>query len=337
MKKKGKKSLALVAASVLLAGCLFGGCGELDTDIVVYAPDGAPALALAQLLAEDTAEDGVTYKIAQPTAIASKVTYAEEGKNADLCVLPATAASKLLGSGERYVMLGAVTHGNLYLLGKEGAYSRENLSELVGKTVGVLQINEVPGLTFKATLQKLGIPYQEWKNGEEKAADKVNLLAISGAEAVGAVPADLFVVAEPAASAQASKGYKIVGDLQALYGGERGYTQAVLVAKRGLVEERAGWTKAFVSKVRASASWLKTASGEELVAAVSAHLEDEGAQTGLKAPLLKAEVLARCGISFTYAVDARAETEELLSALKGVNDKAAAIPAAEFYWEYAGE
>ncbi len=297
-----------------------------------YAPDGAPSLAIAGLLAEDTEEDGIAYKITAPAAIASKVTYEEETKNADLCVLPVTAASKLLGSGNRYVMLGSVTHGNLYLVGKEGEYDKDKLSALVGKTVGVLQINEVPGLTFKATLQKLSIPYAEVKSDGERAADKVNLLAISGAEAVGSVQADCFLIAEPAATAQKGKGYQIVGDLQALYGGEKGYTQAVLVAKKSLVEEKTAWIKPFLTKVASSTAWVKTASGEEIVAAVAAHLEDEGTQTSLKAPLLTSDVVARCGIYFTYASEARAATEEFLSDLRKVNEKAAAIPAATFYW-----
>ena len=70
--------------------------------------------------AADTADDGVDYNVVPATAIASKVTYKEEEKNADLCVMPITAASKLLGSGEKYQMLGAVTHGNLYLIAKDG-------------------------------------------------------------------------------------------------------------------------------------------------------------------------------------------------------------------------
>ena len=331
-----KRKISIVLASLIFAvGFAACGDGKEEKEITVYMPDGAPALALAGLMAEDTEEDGVSYKVVPATAIASKVTYKEEEKNADLCVMPVTAASKLLGKGEKYIMLGAVTHGNLYLIAKDGvAYTAENLSSLVGKTVGVLQINEVPGLTFKATLNKYDIPWQELTNENEVAQDKVNLVAITGADAVGAIEADCFMIAEPAASAQAKKGYSIVGDLQSLYGGENGYPQAVLVAKKSLVEEKAGWTKEFVSKVEGSAAWLSTASGEDIVAAVSAHMEDEGATTSLKAPLLSSAVLGRCGIYFTYAANCRVEVDGFLNALLAVNDKAAAIPAQGFYWEY---
>lgn len=340
-----RKIIAFMGAVALLFGGV--GCDKKTKDLTVYMPDGAPALALAKMMAEDTEDDGVTYRVVLTSAgnansIASKVTYKDEGKNADFCVLPLTAASKLLGGGENYTMLGTVTHGNLYLLSKNEE-NIEDLSKLVGKTIGVLQINEVPGLTLKATLKKKGVAYQEVTSISEIATDKVNLFPITGADAVGVgydngqgglVLHDYYLVAEPAASFQANKkGYRMVGDLQALYGGESGYPQAVLVGKKSVVEARAEWTKNFVENIKNSEEWLRLASGETLVAAVASHLEDRSAQTSLKAPLLTTEAVSRCGIYFTYAKDTRLETEGFLKDLLAVNNKAAAIPSEEFYWK----
>lgn len=340
-----KKIMALIGAAVLFLGGSVA-CRQADEDLTVYMPDGAPALALAKLMAEDTEQDGVTYRVLSTAGgsanlIASKLTNKDEEKNADFCVLPLTAASKLVGSGEKYVMLGTVTHGNLYFLSKrEGDFA---LSHLIGKRVGVLQINEVPGLTLKVTLKKAEIPYQEVKNGEEISLEKVNLYPLTGADAVGvgyddgqggSILYDYYLVAEPAASFQASKkGYTVVGDLQALYGGTQGYPQAVLVGKKAVVEERAEWTADFTAKIQNSGEWLKTASGETLVSAVAAHMEDRSAQTSLKAPLLTAEAVSRCGIYFTYAKDSVSEIEEFLTRLTAVNPQAAAMPAKEFYWK----
>ena len=133
-----------------------------EREITVYMPDGAPALALAKLMSEDSADDGVSYKVVAPSLIASKVTYKDESQNADLCVMPVTAASKLLGAGDRYKMVGVVTHGNLFLISKTGeTLTAENMQSLKGKTIGVLNINEVPGLTFKAILNEYNIPFEE--------------------------------------------------------------------------------------------------------------------------------------------------------------------------------
>lgn len=333
MKKIFKSVVAFFCALGCVAACA---CAPQmpDEEVTVYMPDGAPALALAGLMAEDKEDDGVTYRVVSAELIASKVTNKDETKNADLCVMPLTAASKLLGSGERYTMLGTVTHGNLYMIAKEGAYTADNLSSLIGKKVGVLQINNVPGLTFKAVLNKYQIPWQEMTNEGTMSEDKVNLIAISGADAVGVLDADCFVVAEPAASAQAKKGYSIVGDLQALYGGENGYPQAVLVAKNELIESYSAWTKDFVEKVDAAAAWLQEADGAAIVSTVSAHMEDVGTQTSLKAPLLSSAVLNRCGIRFTYAATDKTEVNEFLNAMLAVNSNAAAIPSESFYWNY---
>ncbi len=309
------------------------GCKDEEKDLTVYLPDGAPAMAFAGLMAEDIEEDGVVYKVVPPSLIASKVTNEDETKNADLCVLPLTVASKLLGSGERYTMLGTVTHGNLYLLAKKGT-PFVGLSDLLGKTVGTLQMNEVPGLTLKASLQSAGIAYKEVTNEGSRVENTVNLLPISGADAVGVTEADFFLIAEPAASAQAKKGYEIVGDLQALYKGGKGYPQAVLLAKNELIEERSDWTKGFAAKVETSSVWLESASGEEIVRVISSHLEDESGGSSLKAALLTETVVAGCGIRFAYAAEERNACEEFLSDLKKVNDKAGAIPAEKFYWSY---
>ncbi len=346
MKKVFYKILAIVAAFAAGTLCVCGAFGcDRKEELTVYTPDGAPALALAKLMAEDTADDGVRYTVVttagNANGIAAKVTNKDEDKNADLCVLPLTAASKHLGDGARYTMLGTVTHGNLYLLSKNQERV-DDLSALVGKTVGVIQINEVPGLTLKALLTRENIAYQAMQEGE-KAADKVNLLPLSDPTAVG-VPYeydgttpfyhDYYLVAEPAASFQASKkGYALVGDLQALYGGENGYPQAVLVAKNSIVEKRAAWVRDFVGKIENSGAWLRAASGESLVAAVSAHMET-GAATSLKAPLLTADAVARCGVYFTYAKAGIDETEGFLAALRAVNPQAAAPPAPKFFWEY---
>ena len=330
--KKFFAGLLAIVCCLSSFGCF--GLGDKSNDLTVYMPDGAPALAFAKLMHEDTEDDGFEYKVVSPTVIKTKVTYKDDSKNADLCVLPVTAASKLLGDGRRYQMLGAVTHGNLYLVAKTDgerlSYTSQNLTQLVGKTVGVLQINEVPGLTLKAVLNTYALPWQEVSEGQEKAADKVNLVGITGADAVGVVAADCFLIAEPAATAQSKKGYSIVGDMQALYGGD-GYTQAVLVAKTSLTAD-AAWVNTVTAQLKNSVEWLKTATGEQIVSAVSAHIEDEGTTTSLKAPLLSAEVVARCGVRFVGAAACKARTEDFLRALLGVNDKAAALPNAVFYY-----
>lgn len=338
-----KKIVYWAVGTALTAGLLFSSCGlqaggEADA-FTLYVPDGAPALAAAGMMEEDffVEYSGKRAEIdcyaVNPSVIATKVTNKDEDKNADFCILPLTAASKLLGSGENYTLLGAVTHGNLYLVSANSnvQYTSENLSALQGKTVGVLQINEVPGLVLKTALVGGGVAWQEWKNDGNKAEDKVNLVAISSPADLGVVEADCYLLGEPAASAQAGKGYAIVGSLQELYGGENGYPQAVLVGKKSVTANKA-FVSAFAKAVAQSTEWLKTAEGAEIVSRVTASLEDPAYATTLKAPLLKADVLGRCGVRFTQTKDCKSEVEAFLTAASAVNAQMAVLPQTAFYY-----
>lgn len=131
-----------------------------SSTVEVYMPDGAPALALAQLMAEEMQfENTVNYHVVVATTISTYVNG--DSPAADICVLPSNAASKLLGNNSKYTMLGTVTNGNLYILAKDGGeITAENISSaLAGKTVGVIQLDNVPGLTLKLILKKYGLEY----------------------------------------------------------------------------------------------------------------------------------------------------------------------------------
>ncbi len=281
------------------------GCKDAVDGITVYMPDGAPALALAKLLHEDTADDGVTYQVVAPTTIVSYVTYEDSSKNADLCVLPSNAASKFLSDGTRYQMLGAVTRGNLFLLAENGTPDLESVADLKGKTLGILggQINNVPGLTFKAVLKKAGL--------EEDDVTIKEIADITG-------DCDYYLYAEPMASEKTASGeYTVVGDLQAFYKNAfntemDGYPQAVLVAKKSLIAEKSDWVEAFLKQVEESADWILQAGGATLVSAVSSHLADKTVQSTLKADILTENTISRCGIRFSYAFDCKEETRVFL-------------------------
>ena len=108
----------MCAAAFCLSALGLSACGnKTNGSITVYAPDGAPALALARLMSGETDfVERVSYKIVSSEEISSSVTYNDESKNADMCILPVNTASKLVGNGQRYKMLGTVTHGNLYIV-----------------------------------------------------------------------------------------------------------------------------------------------------------------------------------------------------------------------------
>lgn len=176
--------------------------GTIGGTYTVYAPDGAPALALANAVSETEGET-FEYHIVAAATIAAQVTGA--APKADFCVLPVNAAAKLLGKGTAYKMLGVVTNGNMYFIrtstDQKKLDGKEALSSLVGKKVGVVQLDNVPGLTFQAVLKKAGIAYQTVNSGVEPASDKVNLVAFQDAKTVSpAAGCDYYLCPEPAAT-----------------------------------------------------------------------------------------------------------------------------------------
>ena len=360
MKKviKRAKKLCSTMAALVMAVYGFFGCGEKlpENEVTVYMPDGAPAMAFAQMMENDTEKDGVTYRVVNPSVIAAKVNNADMSKNADICALPAIAASKLLGTGEKYQMLGVLTSGNLYVLTKNetvaadfAASEYRDLSHLLGKTVGVMKINEVPGMTFKSILNEYGVAWQELKNDGEVAADKINLKAIADATAIDPMDESVacYVVAEPAASVQIQKhGFVSVCSVELLYhGGEipmnctepsyTGYPQAVLVAKKSLIEDNEDWLKDFLADVKESAMALQSAdkmNGEKIVAAVTAHLEDPAYTTTLKAPILTWETIGRCGVSFAENSLSKGAVVQYLERIIEVNAAATKLPSDAFFY-----
>lgn len=310
-----KKIAGIIAGVLGFTACGFTACNK-NTDITVYMPDGAPALALAKMLKEDTVNDGITYHVVNPQTLDTCLSYNKESQNADICVMPLTDATKLLGGGDRYVLLGVVTHGNLYIL-SQNQTPITDVSVLAGEKIGVLQLQKTPGQVFKSILHKNGV-------------ENVTLQGITGGGEVGVLEnVNYYVLAEPAATAQKSKGYHIVGDIQALYGAN-GFPQAVLVAKTTLVEEKPQFVKQFVNSVQDASQWLNLATGEEIVSAVSSHTAS-GYATTLKAPLLQTQVLLRCGVYFTGAQDSKAQIQSFLGDVMQIDNSVTVIPDDTFY------
>lgn len=179
---------------------------DSEGSYTVYAPDGAPALALANAVRNSTG-NLFEYHIVAGASIAAQVTFEDADKNADFCILPVNAAAKILGNGQRYRMLGTVTNGNMYFLGagEQTALTAENLkTALKGKTVGVVQLTNVPGLTFRAVLETAGIEYEILGNDLPSRGDKVYLKAIQtpASDITPAGGCDYYLCAEPVASAK---------------------------------------------------------------------------------------------------------------------------------------
>lgn len=341
MKKFFVTLVCAVLAALTVVG--FTACNGVKNDpetVSVYMPDGAPALAFAESMSKSENDDGMKfeYHVVNAATIQTYVTGANPA--ADVCVLPVNAACMLLGSGENYKMLGTVTHGNLYMLKKANGeeITLDNLDTLVGKTVGVVNLAAIPGLTFKLILNDNNIEYNVVDNGGDTAADKVNLMAVD--PATGVIPSnascDYFVVPEPAATTKvkATNGaLSFAGDLQSLYGEENGYPQAVLVAKNSLIESHPEIIADLKQAATSNSAWLldENTSAEMIVNAVTSHLTDGMAPT-FTANNLNKQVIEHCAIKFVSSADCKEEVKSFINKLIAVQSSASAVPSDTFFY-----
>lgn len=313
---------------------------EESFSYTVAMPDGAPALAAAQLMIEDMQFGGeVNYTVVNSNAIAAQVS----GGVADVCILPVNAAVQLAGSGEQYKLLGTVTHGNLYMLSSkhpDTQITAQNLNTLVGSTVGCIQLSSFVGNVFKMILANNDIPYEVVESVEVAKEGVVNLINIAD-PATGISPAaefDYMVGAEPVVtakingSASAASPLKLVGDLQELYG-EEGYPQAVMVAKCEVINESPEFIAALTEAVGDNAEWIVSESAvmSDIVAAINANYD--GATSTLTEKNLNATVISRCAIEFVPASGCKQEVTDFITSLESVTGASLTLSDNFFYMD----
>ncbi len=302
----------------------------------VYAPDGAPALALAKGISENS--EYFNYHVVDSKTIEGYVTG--ETPTADFCVLPVNTASLKLGDGATYQLLGTVTNGNMYFMttGTNLDLTEENITTaLIGKTVGVVQLPNVPGLTLRAMLADKNIPYTVIQSATEKVADKVNLIAFAPENVTPAGGCDYYLCPEPAASLKQKNTdgkIKICGNLQALYGEGEGYPQAVLVAKKSVVQSDRAAVDMMLSYLRDAQGYL---AAETTSASTVVSLLDGVRTDGLKPSFTEAnltkQVIANCSVRFTASRDAKTSITDFLTKLKAIDSAKASVPADAFFYE----
>lgn len=326
-----KKFFSFMCAVVLTAVAMFAAVGcdgkKYEGKIQIYMPDGAPALAFSELMASDNQLGReVSYNVVAAEAIGPFVAQ----ETADAALLPVNAASKLVGSGEKYKLLSVNTHGNLFVIGKEEA---ADVNALKGKKVGVVNLANVPGLTFQAILKDKGISYVTDAN--VLTAENVLLVGIEGGEIAGRLNAagenklDFVVAPEPAVSTVTGKvpAIKVRLSLQDLWGGE-GYPQAVLVAKTELADDKE-FVKNLLDALVSSAEWVKTHAADA-VTAISSHLA-EGVNPSFGAANLTETVIANCNIRVEKAADAKQSVKDYIAKIKEINAQSAGELKDEFF------
>lgn len=338
-----KKFFAFLFCAVLTVAAALGlsACGEDKDEIHVYAPDGAPALALAYAMSVDDERQfgkDVDYEIVDAKTVQTYVTG--RSPRADICILPVNVACNLLGMGETYQLLGTVTHGNLYILksgSAEDIASVDDLAKLKGKKVGIVNRQNVPGLTFKTILKENDIEFDNYIANGATPSDKVLLADISDGPLVSPqLGYDYYVVPEPAATAK-SKAFTqfafTTANLQSLYGGEKGYPQAVVVAKKSLIEKDLGFILKFIETLIEGRTWLESAYPAYVAGVINDELT-KGMKPSLNANNLTSEVIEHCAVKFEDGASCKQSIIDYMTKINQVGSQFN-LPQDEFFFSVA--
>ena len=295
------KKLIAILLLIFVLTATFVACEPQNNDPQSYtmvAPDGAPALAISELMAKNMQFDNAfTYKVVSADDVKNHV-VGNVNAHADFALLPVNLASKLLGSGDEYKMVAVVTHGNLFFLSKnDNQITAENAQTLLkGKSIAVVNLAAVPGLTTKALLAKVGLAYTE--DVSQKTSVNVYLKGINGTEIASSLngenAVDYVVAPEPAVSTITAKApvIKKVGALHDVYGR---YPQAVLVVKTEIVETNINLVKQVITAMQGATDFVK-ANTQMAVDAVANHLP-QGATPSFNATNTTASSVDGCGIN----------------------------------------
>lgn len=309
--KKLKRLLIVLAAMVMATAAMFG-CGETPSadytnPIAIYMPDGAPALAFAKLMDEENklGKENLSYTVVTADAIGGYV----KDESATVALMPITGASNVTDG--KYKAVSVITHGNIFVIGKGEA---TELADLKDKIVGVVQLPNVPGLTFKHLLGRAGVDYTE---SDQLVSGKVALKNIAAPGIIGELSSgkcDYVVAPQPAVAnvCKSVAGVEVKIDLNNLYSAS-GFPQAVLMVKNELCSDT-DFINKLTDALTDAASWIKEVdengkakNAEKAVKAINANFADGGAST-LKAPALSPSAIEGSNIYVQSVKEASVKT-----------------------------
>ena len=270
-------------------------------NVSVYVPDGAPAMAIANII--KSGKIGADTKANVTLTTGQNVIAKAQKGEADIAVLPTNAAATVYNATKgAYRMLSVNVYGLLYLM---GTTQIQSLSDLVGKEVQSIGLGNTPEYVFKRILKANNL---EAVNSDEAVSGKVAVRYHEDGSTViplfVAGKAQFAVLGEPAATNLVNKMKKDKGvevytlaNLQkewkaAVNSSSEGYPQACVIVKKELLEN-----VTFLSALRAA-----LADGVKFATESYAELGEilKGAGSALTVKYTK-DLVERCNLRYTEA------------------------------------
>ena len=302
-----KKSLFLILIFVLMLGVFSPISADENYQVKVSSPNGAPALAVATMAAENP--DAFTFVAAD--AIAAEFA----NKNSDFIIAPVNAGAKLYKAGKSEYKLAAVlTWGNLYIASQKADFSLEDINGAALTLFGENTINASVVL------------YALAENGLEPASVEYLAGAANTQSLLLTDENAIVVTAEPALTAakiknEAITGYSVNELLKAATDFD-GYTQAGLFINPESAANHEEAVTDFLLKTYASCNLVDN--DLEVVADAAVALEI------LPNVKVAMSAIPNCAIRYVSAADAREQVEA--TANIDLTQFGGSLPADDFYY-----
>ncbi|MDR1906503.1 MAG: ABC transporter substrate-binding protein [Clostridiales bacterium] len=324
MKKTLLFALMAIACLGLLSSCawvnkIFNKNDDKSVEISVYIPDGAPLLAIADMVRDGEGAIDKNYSVGYEVVTGAQIAPLLQQGTPDIAFAPINVCAIAFNSND-YVLAGVAVWGLNHIVTRENGIT--SLEQLKGQTIYAFQLAATPGITLKAVLTKNGIGYIE--DQETAPADKVNIVGLSDANIVaqaiktGSIEGKevkFALLPEPVMTAAVNSSGGAVRhafDIQELWG-EGSYPQVGVVVKKSLTESHKDFVDKFIARLDDSERFARENPNACATIAINAMQS-----AGLPSVAVVESFLAGSGQSaflFKSAQDAKAAVKAYLAAL----------------------
>lgn len=306
------KKIAAVLLCIAVALTVMSGlaaCDKQDGEQVnMYVPDGAPALAVANLFQVDSvAGRKLNVTITTGSDVRAKVLSGE----ADVVICPTNMAATLYNAGADYKLVTANLFGLLYIAGNRPAAS---LNDLAGQVVHCIGKNNTPEFVLKKILDNANIPYVD---SDAAVEGKVAIRYYEkGSQIIPLLKSDVAhyaVLGEPAAT---KSGVSELFDLQELWKQatslDESYPQAGLFVSGKLLADNKFMNK-LTELLNANTQYLgKNSASVAQMLVANGSVDFDGVT-------FDETIIARCNIRCVKALDCKAQMTAYFEAIRTVN------------------
>ncbi len=310
-----KKLFSVLLLSILLVGaivCVTACDNSPEGQLVCYVPDGAPTLAVANIMAtKQVGNADVEVVVSTGNDVIAKCSAGE----ADMAVLPTNAAVKICSTLDDYQLFSVNVYGVLYVVGTQQI---SGLADLKGKVVHSIGLGNTPEYVFSKVLENAGVAFE--KNVDSaKDSNTVGIKYYDDASSI--VPlivggqVDFAVLGEPAVTnlkaKAATKNIAVhtLFDLQtewknAVGSDQEGYPQASMIVKKSWLQKQ-GFAKVLEKTIKENKQYLL-----DNLDTLNELMQSYG--SSLNVAYTK-EVIESCNLNVVMASEAKSDIETYLN------------------------